>query len=155
MRLINALAIGIVVFSVALGAGLGLLVHGDQPHGQFFRFETFAVQTINPTKCSTIPQTYDNWLGINVIGNRTAMAFQSITVFSTGQNIRIDVPLSNTAFAEYLVTNSTFETIIVPLPNYFSPGNVLTLSLTYSIANFPPTSQTLAETPILQGTISC
>lgn len=155
MRLINALAIGIVIFSIALGGGLGLLVQGDQPHDQFFRFEAFALHTSSPTKCSTIPQTYDNWLGINVIGNRTGMAFQSITVFSTGQNIRIDVPLSNTAFAEYLATNSTFESIIVPLPNYFTPGNVLTLSLTYSITNFPPTSQTLAETPILQGIVNC
>lgn len=155
MRLINAIAIGIVVFSIAVGAGLGLLVQGDQPHDQFFRFEPFAIHTGSPIKCSTIPQTYDNWLGVNVIGNRTGMSFQSVTVFSTGQNIRIDLPLSNTAFAEYTVVNSTLETILVPLPNYFSPGNVLTLSLTYSIASFPPTSQTLVAAPIIQGNLSC
>lgn len=155
MRRINALAIGIVIFSIALGTSLGLLVQSDQPPNQIFYFTSFAVHTSSPMQCSTIPGSYSNWLGIDVVGNRTGMSFQTVDVFAAGRNIRISLPLSDTAFTEFKSSNSTFETILVPLPNYFNAGDVLTVSLTYSITSYPPTSQTLPETPITLGSIDC
>ena len=155
MKRINILAIAIIVLAIVLGATFGLLVQGEQPTDQKFFFEPFAVRTTNPVSCYSIPQTYTDWLGINVVGNRTGMSFQLVTVYATGLNIRIDLPLNGSAFVGYRNTNSTLETIIAPLPNYFSQGTVLTLELTYSIANYPPTTVTLAQTPITQCNFSC
>ena len=155
MKRISIFAIVILILAVLLGATFGLLVKSDQPPNQIFSFNAFAVHTANPVSCSTIPQAYTDWLGINVVGNRTGMSFQLVTVYATGLSIRIDLPLNATAFAEYKITNSTLETIFVPLPNYFSQGTVLTLELSYSIDSYPPTSVTLTETPITQGTPNC
>jgi hypothetical protein len=138
-----------------LGVVFGLLIHTSQPQNQIFYFEPFAVRTSGPIQCGSIPQNYSVWLGINVVGNRTGMSFSLISIYATGLNIRVDVPLNRTAFVEYKVINSTLETIITPLPNYFDPGTVLTLALTYSITNYAPNTVTLAETPITGGIMSC
>lgn len=155
MKRINVLALTIMVFAILLGAYFGLLVRSDQPPDQKFSFEPFAVRTPNPISCSTIPQAYTDWLGINVVGNRTGMTFQLVTVYATGLNIRVDLPLNDTAFVEYKTINSTLETIIAPLPNYFSQGTVLTVQLTYTIENFAPATVTLTQTPITQGNFDC
>jgi hypothetical protein len=155
MKRINVFAIAILILAVILGASFGLLVQTVQPKDQVFSFKPFAVRTANPISCSTIPQSYTDWLGIDVVGNRTGMSFQLVTVYATGLNVRVDLPLNGTAFAEYKVTNSTLETIIAPLPNYFSQGTVLTLELTYSIEGYPPSTVTLVQTPITQGTLDC
>ena len=155
MKPIYVLAIVILLIALALGTASGLLIQSSQSPRQIFSFEPFAVRTSSPIECSLIPQNYTDWLGINVVGNRTAMSFSQVSVYATGENIRIDIPLNNTAFAEYKVTNSTFETIITPLPNYFDPGTVLTLAITYSIGLFAPTTVTLSETPIVPGSMKC
>jgi hypothetical protein len=155
MKRINIFAITILVLAVILGAYFGLLVQTVQPKDQVFSFKPYAVRSSSPISCSTIPQAYTDWLGINVVGNRTDMSFQLVTVYATGLNIRVDLPLNSTAFVEYKVTNSTLETIIAPLPNYFSQGTVLTIELTYSIANYAPVTDTLTQTPITQGNFSC
>ncbi len=155
MKRINIFAISMLVLAVILGASFGLLVQTVQPKDQIFSFKPFAVRTASPISCSTIPQSYTDWLGINVDGNRTGMSFQLVTVYATGLNIRIDLPLNSTAFVEYKITNSTLETIVAPLPNYFSQGTVLTLELTYAIASYAPSTVTLSQTPITQGNFSC
>jgi hypothetical protein len=156
MKRISVLAIAILVLAIILGASFGLLIQSDTPPDQgYFAFDAFAVRTSEPISCSSIPQTYTDWLGINVIGNRTGMSFSSVTIYATGLNIRVGLPLNQTAFVEYKVTNSTLETIIAPLPNYFNSGTVLTLALVYSIANYPPNTVTLTETPVTQGTLNC
>lgn len=155
MKLISAVAIAILVFAVILGSVSGLLIQSNQPPHQIFSFEPFAVRTSQPSQCGSIPQNYSDWVGINVVGNRTGMSFSLVSVYATGINIRVDIPLNRTAFAEYKVTNSTLETIIAPLPSYFDPGTVLTLALTYSIDGYAPSTVTLVETPVIPGTISC
>ena len=155
MKLIRVLVIAILVFAVILGTVSGLLIQSNQPPHQIFSFEPFAVRVSQPAQCDSIPQNYTNWLSINVIGNRTGMSFSLISIYATGINIRVDVPLNRTAFVEYKVTNSTLETLIVPLPAYFGSGTVLSLALTYEIDGYSPDTVTLVETPITPGTISC
>lgn len=155
MNKINIFAVAFLLLAVVLGTSFGLLITSDQPPDQTPTFSAFAVRTPSPVSCAAIPQTYSNWLGINVIGNRTGLSFQLVTAYATGLNIRVDVPLNGTAFAEYRATNSTFETIMVPLPGYFGQGTVLTLELTYSVEAHPPTTTTLFDVPIVQGTINC
>lgn len=155
MNKINIFAIAFLLIAVVLGTSFGLLITSDQPPHETPYFSAYAVRTSNQVACGTIPQTYSNWLGINVYGNRTGVSFQLVTAYATGLNIRVDVPLNGTAFAEYKATNSTFETIIVPLPGYFAQGTVLTLELTYSLEGHSPTTATLFGVPIVQGTISC
>ena len=155
MKAINVLALGVIIFSLALGTALGLLVQGDQPRNQYFEFKTSAIYTSPAVQCGTIPKNYSNWLVIGVVGNRTGINFQTATVFTPGLNIRLDIPLNRTAYAAYRVVNSTYEEIIIPLPSYFDQGDVLSLSISYYISGFAPTSQTLAEAPILAGRLSC
>ena len=83
------------------------------------------------------------------------MSFQSVTIFDTGQESRADLPLNQTALAEYLATNSTFETIVVPLPSFFDTGDVLSASVTYSIGTFPPQQQAMTGIPIIQDALTC
>lgn len=147
--------IAFLLLAVILGAIFGLLITSNHPPDQSYSFSAYSVRTLNPVACSSIPQTYSDWLGINIVGNRTGMSFQLVSVYATGLNIRVDLPLNGTAFSEYKVMNSTFETIIAPLPNYFAPGMVLTLELTYTIENYSPTTFTLYDIPITQGTINC
>jgi hypothetical protein len=149
------LAIVVVMGSLALGTALGLLVRTSQDSDQVYSFTANAVETPKPIQCGTIPNNFSEWLEINVIGNRTAMSFQSVTIFDTGQESRADLPLNQTALAEYLATNSTVETIVVPLPSFFDTGDVLSASLTYSIGTFPPQEQALTGIPIIQDAPTC
>jgi hypothetical protein len=156
MKRINALAMAILVLAVILGAALGLLTQDGSSSDQQFSFHAFAIHTNSPVTCGSIPDNnFTNWLGIDVIGNRTGITFSRVDVYAAGLNIGFNLPLSNTAYAEYRVTNSTLETIIVPLPNYFDPGDVLTLSLSYALLLQPTTTLTLNETAVIQGNISC
>jgi len=149
------LAIVVIVGSIALGTSLGLLVRTSQDSDQAYSFVGIAVETPKPIQCGTIPDNFSEWLEINVIGNRTSMSFQSVTVFDTGQESRADLPLNQTALTEYRATNSTFETIIVPLPSFFDTGDVLSASVTYSIATFPQQVQELTGIPIIQQALIC
>jgi hypothetical protein len=149
------LTIVAVMGSIALGTALGLLVRTSQDSDQIYSFTANAIETPKPVQCGTIPDNFSEWLEINVIGNRTAMSFQSVTVFDTGQESRADLPLNQTALAEYLSTNSTFETIVVPLPSFFDTGDVLSASVTYSIGAFPPQEQALTGIPIIRDDIKC
>lgn len=155
MKKTSIFVIAFLLLAVILGSSFGLLISSNQSQDLTPAFVAYATRTPSPVACSTIPDTYSNWLGINVVGNRTGMSFQLITIYATGMNIRVDIPLNGTAFAEYKVTNSTFETIIVPLPGYFSQGNVLTLELTYAIAGYSPTTSSIFDVPVVQGMIDC
>ncbi len=155
MTRIKLLAIAMFVFSIALGAAFGLVIPNDQPPNQIYSFASEAVHTSSAVECNPLPKNYSNWLEISVIGNRTGMNFQSVTVYSAGYNIRIDLPLNRTSFAMYKVTNSTFETIFVGLPDYFNPGDVVQLSITYFISGYAPQSYILRESPLLNGQINC
>lgn len=155
MKVINAVALGVIISSLALGAALGLLVQGDQRRNQTFELTASAIYTASPVQCGSIPKSYSNWLVVGVAGNRTSVNFQTVTIFTPGLNIRLDIPLNRTAFAVYRVVNSSFESIIVPLPNYFQQTDVLSISISYYITGYAPNSQTLPETPILAGSLSC
>ncbi|MGH2639201.1 MAG: hypothetical protein ACRDF4_07995 [Rhabdochlamydiaceae bacterium] len=155
MKRINAFALALLILAIILGTALGVLTQDGPSSDQKFSFDAFSVYTQVPVTCGSIPKNSTDWLGINVIGNRTGMSFSRVTIYAPGLNIGIDLPLSGTAFVEYSVTNSTFETIIAPLPNYFDPGDVLTMSLIYTISTYPTTTLTLNETAIIQGNIAC
>ncbi|MHB8566298.1 MAG: hypothetical protein ACYC7D_00275 [Nitrososphaerales archaeon] len=155
MSKIKLLAIALFIFSIALGAAYGLLIPNDQPPSQKYSIVPFAVHTAIPIQCNPIPKNYSNWLGISIVGNRTAMNFQSVTVYSIGYNIRIDLPLNRTSFSKYKVTNSSLETIYVGLPDYFNAGDVIQVSVTYFISGFAVQSTNPAESPINIGQVSC
>ena len=155
MNLIKLVTIAVLVFSVAIGSAFGLLIPSDQPQGQVYSFGSFAVHTSNPSQCYPDPKNYSSWVGIEVLGNRTGMNFQSLNVYSAGYNIKIDLPLNRTSFATIKPTNSSFETIYVPLPNYFNAGDVIQMSITFFISGYPPSSAALPEAPILDGQLHC
>jgi hypothetical protein len=155
LKLINAVALSVVILSIAIGTTLGLLVQTNQPLDQHFYFTTTAVHTAAPVLCSTIPRNYSNWLEIGVVGNRTGLNFQSVTVYTPGLNIRVDIPLNRTAYSAYYPVNSTYESIVAPLPDYFQGGELLSISISYFVSGFAPTSQTLSETPIVDGPLNC
>ncbi len=83
------------------------------------------------------------------------MNFQSVTLYNAGNNIRIDLPLNSTSYATYKQVNSTFESIYLGLPDYFSSGAVLQISLTFYISGFAPNSVNLPATPIVDGNVTC
>jgi hypothetical protein len=155
LKLISAVALSVVIFSIAIGTTLGLLVQTNQPLDQHFHFTTTAVHTATPVQCGSIPRNYSNWLEIDTVGNRTGINFQSVTMYTPGLNIRLDIPLNRSAYSAYYPINSTYETIIAPLPDYFQGGELLSISLDYYISGFAPTSQTLSETPIVDGSLDC
>lgn len=155
MKKFSVVALVVIIISIALGTALGLLVQNDQPRNQHFSFTDSALHTPNPIQCDSIPKNYTNWLVISVLGNRTGINFQTVTVYAIGLDIRLDIPLNRTAFSTYNAVNSTYETIIAPLPSYFDSSEVLSVSISYYIAGFTPTSETLPETPILDGNLSC
>jgi hypothetical protein len=155
LKPINLLAIVVVVASISIGTALGLFVQTDQPKGQVYSFAADAVQTADPTECGTIPKNYSEWLSIYVIGNRTAMSFASVSVYDPGDRITIDLPLNGSANVAYRPMNSSFEAIIVPLPQYFNPSDVLSLGISYSISTYPSQSQTLTDIPITRGNLTC
>jgi hypothetical protein len=155
LKLISAVALSVVIFSIAIGTTLGLLVQTNQPLDQHFHFTTTAVHTTTPVQCGSIPRNYSNWLEIDTVGNRTGINFQSVTVYTPGLNIRLDIPLNRSAYSAYYPINSTYESIIAPLPDYFQGGELLSISLDYYVSGFAPTSQTLSETPIVDGSMDC
>ena|SRR5579864_7991691 len=155
MKAINIVAIVVVIGSIASGSLLGFFTQDVQPKGQHYSFSAFASETGASVKCGTIPKNYTDWLGIEVIGNRTAMSFSLVTVFDVGQNIRVDLPLNQTANVFYKPANDSFERIIVPLANYFDPGDLLSIVIAYSISTFPGQTYTLTGIPIIQQNLNC
>ena len=155
MMKIKLAAIALFIFSIAVGTAFGLIIPNDQPPNQSYSFVPQAVHTSLPVECSPIPKNYTNWLEIHVLGNRTGINFQTVTVYSAGYNIRMDLPLNRTSFAMYQVYNTNNETIYVGLPSYFNGGDVIQLSVTYFISGYAPRSVTLNEVPILLGNPNC
>ncbi|MDA4111477.1 MAG: hypothetical protein OK439_02990 [Thaumarchaeota archaeon] len=155
MKLITILVIVVIVGSLGLGTALGLFIKTAQDSDQVYTFSASAIQTPTPIQCGTIPRNFTKWFEINVIGNRTEMSFQSVTVFDTGQQSSSFLPLNQTALAEYKATNSTFESIIVPLPSFFDTGDVLSASMSYSLNSFAPETQTLTGIPIIEQQLVC
>ena len=155
MKTINLVAIIVVIGSIAFGGGLGLVLHSDQPAGQFYKFEAYAVQTSSPQTCGTIPHDYSEWLGVEVIGNRTNMNFASVSIYDPGNRISVTLPLNGTSDVEVIPTNSTFMTIIVPLAQYFDAGDAVSIAVTYSIATFSSQSWTITDIPIIEGAVTC
>lgn len=149
------IAIAVMVFSIAVGTTFGLLITSTSTNNQKYRFETHIYHTPTYEQCYPNPSSWNIWLEIDVIGNRTGMNFQSVTLYNSGNNIRIDLPLNSTSFATYKEINSTLETIYLGLPNYFGPGSVLQISITFYISGFTPTSVTLPGTPIIDGNVTC
>ena len=155
MKAINIVALVVVIGSITSGSLLGFFIQDVQPKGQRYSFSAFATETSTGVKCGTIPKNYTDWLGIEVIGNRTAMSFSVVTVFDVGQNIRVDLPLNQTANVYYKPVNETYELIIVPLASYFGPGDLVSIVIAYSISTFPGQTATLTGIPIIQQNLSC
>jgi len=155
LKPITLLTLVVIVGSLSLGTALGLFIKTSQDSDQVYSFSASAIQTPGAIQCGTIPRNFTKWLEIDVIGNRTEMNFQSVTVFDTGQQSSSYLPLNQTALAEYKATNSTFETIIVPLPSFFDTGDVLSASVTYSINSFTPQTQALTGIPLVEQRINC
>ncbi len=155
MKLFSILVIFVIVASVGLGTALGLFIKTGQDLDQVYSFSASAVQTPTAIQCGTIPRNFTKWLVIGVIGNRTGMDFQSVTVFDTGQQSSGYLPLNQTALAEYKVTNSTFETIIVPLPSYFDTGDTISATISYTLSSLTPQSNSMTGIPIREQKISC
>jgi hypothetical protein len=155
LKPITIVVIIVVVGSLSLGTALGLFIKTSQDSDQVYSFSAYAIQTPTAIQCGTIPRNFTKWLVLDVIGNRTGMNFQSVTVFDTGQESSGYLPLNQTALAEYKVTNSTLETIIVPLPSYFDTGDVISATVTYSINSFTPQTQAITGIPIIQQAINC
>ncbi|HZW55623.1 MAG TPA: hypothetical protein VFF30_04980 [Nitrososphaerales archaeon] len=149
------IAIAVLVFSIAIGATFGLLITTTSTANQKYSFETYIYRTSTPIQCYPNPSGWSIWLEIQVIGNRTGMNFQSVTLYNAGNNIRIDLPLNSTSYATYKQVNSTFESIYLGLPDYFSSGAVLQISLTFYISGFAPNSVNLPATPIVDGNVTC
>jgi hypothetical protein len=155
LKLFSILVIVVLVGSLGLGTALGLFIKTSQDSDQVYSFRAEAIQTPTAIQCGTIPRNFSKWLEIDVIGNRTGMAFQSVTVFDIGQQSSGYLPLNQTALAEYLSTNTTLEAIIVPLPSYFDTGDTISATVTYTINSFTPQSDSLTGIPIIDEKISC
>lgn len=155
MMKIKLAAIALFILSIAVGAAFGLIIPNDQPPNQTFSFVPQAVHSVQTVGCTPSPKNYSNWLEIHVLGNRTGINFQTVTVYSSGYNIRIDLPLNRTSFAVYRVYSINNETIYVGLPSYFNGGDVIQLSVTYFISGYALRSVTLTEVPLLLGEPDC
>jgi hypothetical protein len=149
------ITIVVIVVSILIGSVLGLLVKSDQPSNQVFSLNADIKHTAIPTGCPGIPQNSSNWLEILVVGNRTGINFVQTTVFG-GSQIRIDLPLNQSAFAYYHEFNSTFEKIDVSLPAYFNTGEALDVSVNYYISGYPITTFDIPyQIPIKLSTFAC
>ncbi len=155
MRNAYKITIIVIVSSILVGSVLGLLVRSDQPPNQIFSFGASVIHTSSPVGCPGIPLNSSNWLEIQVLGNRTGMNFVLTTIFS-GSQIRLDLPLNQSAYAYYNPANSTFEEIDVPLPNYFSSGETLDIGVNYYINGYPTTTYNIpTPIPIKSSTFTC
>jgi hypothetical protein len=155
LKLFSILVISVIVASLGLGTALGLFIKTSQDSDQVYSFRAEAIQTPAAIQCGTIPRNFTKWLEIDVIGNRTGMGFQSVTVFDTGQQSSGYLPLNQTALAEYKPVNTTLEAIIVPLPSYFDTGDTISATVSYTISTFAPQSMSLTGIPIIVQRINC
>jgi hypothetical protein len=155
LKLFSLLVIFVIVASLGLGTALGLFIKTSQDSDQVYSFRASAIQTPTAVQCGTIPRNFTKWLEVDIVGNRTGMNFQSVTVFDTGQQSSGYLPLNQTALAEYKPTNTSLEAIIVPLPSYFDTGDTISATVSYTIDSFTPQSQSLTGIPIIQQRLQC
>jgi hypothetical protein len=76
----------------------------------------------------------------------------TVTIIDPGTRITLTMPLNSSvsAFVSYDPVNATYESISVPLPNYWSPNANLDISLSYYFSGSPPTSYSFGAIPIFQ-----
>jgi len=152
---IKKIALVVIVISIVFGSVLGLLVQSDTPPGRAPTFSASIIHTSTAQACQQIPRNFSNWLVLTIDGNRSGLNFISATIYSSSSNIRLQMPLNTTAFAYIKSANATFETMIVPLPNYWVPGDNLVISLSYYVAGFTPITYDIGPVPVLAGKIPC
>jgi hypothetical protein len=155
MTFLKWFALASFIGAITIGAVFGLLVPATQPADQVYSFQAAVIRSSTPVNCAPVPRNFSNWLEIQVIGNRTGINFQQVSVFDPGNQVRVYVPLNQTAYATYKPANSTLEMIFVPLPDYFELGTSLSITVTFQVGQFAPQSQTLLGTPLQYGTLDC
>ncbi len=145
----------IIVISVIIGSLFGILIQTAQPPNQVYYFSASAIHTSSQVSCPGIVGNYTDWLEINVIGNRTGFNFERVSIFAPGSSIAVEVPLNLTAYVYFKPINSTFESLFVALPNYWTAGQSLDASVTFFISGFNSQTQDLVQIPLRLGTLSC
>jgi hypothetical protein len=156
LKTMGIIIIALTIISVVVGATVAVFSPTDQPTNQPPTFTATPINTNERVGCPGIPGNFSIWLVIGVEGNRSNTNLISTTVYNPN-NIRIDLQLnaSSTAYVHYVVSNSTYERIDVPLPNYWSPGDIMDVGITYQIRGFNPATANLAPVPVRVGNFTC
>ncbi len=145
----------VIVLSAVVGSVFGLLARDVPPPTQIYGFSAAAVYSSKAIGCPGISGNYSDWFEIKVIGNRTNFNYQSITIYSSGTNLQFTTPLNDSFYSYVQTTNSTLQTIIVPLPLTVSQTQYLDATFTYFISGYAPQTQSFTEVPLRQGSVSC
>jgi hypothetical protein len=151
----KAVALAVIVISVIAGALVGFFQPSDSPRKQHYAFSDSGIWASAPSACAPVPYNWTIWLEIDVLGNRTGLNLQHVSVFGRNVNVQLPLALNETIYVAYRPVNSSFERVLVPLPDYWNLGDALQLSLTYYFTGFAPTTDSLPQIVLRSGHVSC
>ncbi len=159
MNTVKKIALLVVIFSIAVGSVFGFLVRsGAGGTGQRVSFAASSFYVPGEYSCSPILGNYSDWLQLYVIGNRTSLNLNTVTIYDSDARITLTMPLNSTAsaYVSYDPINDTFEALSLPLPSYWGPNVGLDISLSYYFSGNTPQTYSIGTTPIFQkSSITC
>ena len=151
----KVIALITICVCVIAGALIGVFQPTDAPPKQKYSFSDEAVWSKTPVSCPPSPGNWSIWLEINVLGNRTGLNLQRVTVFGQVKEVQLPLALNETVYVAYRPINSSFENVFVPLPTYWNVGDALQVSVSFFFTGFAPITDSLPQTILDPGNVTC
>ena len=155
MERIKQVALVVIVGALVVGATFGLLASSTNSSNQTVTMSASIIQTRYPISCGQIPANFSNWVRVNIYANQTFLNLISLTTLTSNPSISLDMALNKTAYVFVQEYNRTFETVTVPLPDYWPPGTNVVVSVNYYYTGFTPSVLDIGSTKVLKGNLTC
>lgn len=158
MDTVKKVALIVVVASIVVGSAFGLFASSGTHTSRAISIRASAITLNSPMSCPAVPANFSTWIQLGVYANRTNLMLVSLTVIGASPSITLNMDLNKTAYAYYHAYNDTYETISIPMPQYWSPGTDVDVSVTYYYTDLNPTAPTayaIGYIPVENGNLTC
>jgi hypothetical protein len=157
---IKKVAIAVILVSVVIGSGFGLIASSSTPKNQQISIRATVIDSKFPVSCPDIPANFSDWVQLRVYANETNLFLVSMTALTARPAITLTITLNEneSSYVYYHRNNNTLETLSVPILPYWSVGEDIDLSVTYYYGGAnpsAPTVYTIPSIPVTSGNLTC
>lgn len=131
----------LIVASVVIGSAFGLIATSTTTKYHEISISASVLSTGVPVGCPPIPSNFSSWAQLDVNANQTDLNLVSLTALTALPSISLTISLNETSstYVYYHKYNITMETVTVPLPDYWKPGQDVDLTVNYYYSGANPT----------------